>query len=486
MLTSTLETVGDPVYDTKFRQVTADLKRYRLNQLKKMEKTNSVLLVEYINSRMREVNLKPATRASTIDRISRLSIFHKNKSFSEMTTEDIFSYLDTIRRSESKDPMHRWIGTYNLSVVKIIPFFKWLYEPDTHSNNRQIPVFLNNVKCLKRKEKTTCTARDLWTIEEDLLFLKYSPDKRLRLYHIMARETSGRPHELLPLKIGDIIFHNTVDGKVYATVTIGKEGKTTPRTLPIINSIPYLKDWLTSDHPHGESKNHYLFLSLNKESIMRNKKLESHSLNVLYSIAKTKLFPRLLEDPNIPAIDKDKIRQLLTKPFYPYLRRHIGITEKARKIPEHSLRLYSGWTKGSKMPEVYTHELGDEISNQILELEGYSTRTKEHNVLTSRICPHCQEPNKPETRFCSRCLMVLTFDAYNEVTTESGTEIEGLKKQVNENATILKDLKNVMGLYLQSDSTKVDTKKYRKQWDQIKSIDQRLSEKGFSSLLDEC
>jgi hypothetical protein len=417
-LTSTLETVANPLYDQKFHQITTDLKQYRIKQLKKMEETNSALLVEYLNSRMREGNLKPASRANTIDRLSRLSLFHKNKSFREMTTEDIFSYLDTIRRTESDDPMHRWIGTYNLSVIKIISFFRWLYEPDTHSSSRQTPVFLNSIKVLKRKEKTTCKARDLWTNEEDLLFLKYCPDKRLRLYHIMARETSGRPHELLSLKIGDVLFHNTVEGKVYATITIGREGKTVPRTLPIINSIPYLKDWLTSDHPHGDSKNHYLFPSLNRKSIMRNKKLESHSLNVLYSNMRSKAFSRLLEDPSIPSLDKDQIRELMTKPFNPYLRRHIGITEKARQIPEHSLRLYSGWTKTSKMPEVYTHELGNEISNQILELEGYSTKKIESNVLKSRICPNCSEPNKPETKFCGKCRMVLSYDSYTELVQE--------------------------------------------------------------------
>ena len=69
---------------------------------------------------------------------------------------------------------------------------------------------------------------------------------------------------------------------------------------------------------------------------------------------KNKVFPRLLEDPNIPQADKQKLKELLQKPINPYLRRHIGITEKARQIPEHSLRLYSGWTKSSKMPEVYT------------------------------------------------------------------------------------------------------------------------------------
>lgn len=128
----------------------------------------------------------------------------------------------------------------------------------------------------------------------------------------MARETSGRPHELLSLKIGDVMFHNS-DGKINATVTIGKEGKTPPRTVPIINAIPYLKDWLATDHPHGDSKNHYLFPSLNRKSIMRNKKLDTHSLLVLYNNMKLKLFPRLLDDPNIHQEDKQKLGELLRK-----------------------------------------------------------------------------------------------------------------------------------------------------------------------------
>lgn len=82
--------------DKKFDQVTADLKRYRIRQLKKLKEPNSKFVVEYIISKMREGNLKPATRANTIDRLSRLSLFHNNKPFSEMTKEDIHSYLDTM------------------------------------------------------------------------------------------------------------------------------------------------------------------------------------------------------------------------------------------------------------------------------------------------------------------------------------------------------------------------------------------------------
>ena len=395
-----------------------------------MGQLNSDLIIQYINSKMREGNLKPATRASTIDRLSRLTNFHNNKSFREMTTKDIFSYLDTIRRTEIQDSMHRWIGTYNLSVTKIISFFKWLYQPECHSYDRQVPEFLKNVRHIKRKEITTISSQDLWTTEEDSLFLKYCPDKRLKCYHIMARETAGRPHELLSLKIGEVIFRKSEEGKVYATITIGKGGKTDPRTVPIINSIPYLRDWLETEHPHGDSKEHYLFPSLNRRSFMRNKKLDTHSLNVLYSNMKRKCFPRVIEDSNIIDSDKEKIRELLSKPFFPYLRRHIGISEKARQIPDHSLRLYSGWKRSSKMPEVYTHELGDEVSNQILELEGITTRSKQQsNVLKAKICTNCQESNKPSSKWCSCCKMILSYDSYLETLEESSkkeNEIEAL------------------------------------------------------------
>ena len=51
---TTLESVQDPIYDKKLHQVSADLKQYRLNQLKRMKQTNSTLLVDYLNSRTRK------------------------------------------------------------------------------------------------------------------------------------------------------------------------------------------------------------------------------------------------------------------------------------------------------------------------------------------------------------------------------------------------------------------------------------------------
>ncbi len=65
-----------------------------------------------------------------------------------------------------------------------------------------VPPIMNGIKKLKRKEKSSYQAKDLWTHEDDALFLKYCEDARLKCYHTMARDTSGRPHEILKIRVG--------------------------------------------------------------------------------------------------------------------------------------------------------------------------------------------------------------------------------------------------------------------------------------------
>jgi len=70
---------------------------------------------------------------------------------------------------------------------------------------------------------------------------------------------SARPHEILNLKIKDIVFNVTEDGIQYAEVLI-TGGKTKPRTIPLIDSIPYVKEWI-HNHPTGTNPESWLFLS---------------------------------------------------------------------------------------------------------------------------------------------------------------------------------------------------------------------------------
>src|SRR6266487_5090447 len=63
----------------------------------------------------------------------------------------------------------------------------------------------------------------------------------------------------------------------------------------------------------------------------------------------------------------------------------------------------------------YLHYFGNESSENILEAYGIVTKDKNQlTVLKPKQCPNCNEANKPDSKFCAKCRMVLTYDAYSE------------------------------------------------------------------------
>jgi hypothetical protein len=131
-----------------------------------------------------------------------------------MDRNDITSFLDSYRKSETVDPLHKWINTYNIRLNTIYKFFGWLYSSKydrstTATTTEKIPSIMDGIKRLRRKEKSSIQAKDLWTYEDDAIFLKHCEDKRLKCYHAMARDTSSRPHELLKIRVGDIMYRMT-------------------------------------------------------------------------------------------------------------------------------------------------------------------------------------------------------------------------------------------------------------------------------------
>ena len=141
-------------------------------------KENAQTLAAYISSMKSEINPSDNYREEVIENLSRFSIFHGKTLFKDMTREQILNFLENIRKPEASDPLHKWIGTYNLSRVHLIRFFKWLYYPDIEPQKRPKPSVIENIPQLKRKEISIYKPSDLWTSEDDILFLRYCPSKR--------------------------------------------------------------------------------------------------------------------------------------------------------------------------------------------------------------------------------------------------------------------------------------------------------------------
>ena len=371
---------------------------------------NAVTIIEFIECQKTESNLSDGTKNLVIRSLIMLIKYIK-KNFKQLTRIDIINYLDSLRKSEEVDPTHKWIGTYNLRRQLFLKFFKWLYHPTEEAKKRKIPEVMHDIPMMKRKEQSIYKPDDLWTLEDDLMFLKYCSDKRIQCYHAISRDTSARPSEILKLRVKEINFKLAGD-KTYAEIAVN--GKTGSRIIPLFNSIPYIKDWI-NNHPQPGNPSALLIPSMNRATFGR--KLCSESLNHIYHMYQTTKFPRLLSDENVPLEDKNKIRELLKKPWNPYIRRHTGLTEKSKmkQINEHQLRQLAGWSPRSHMHMKYIHYFGNEASDSLLEAYGITTKQQEQSkIMQYKSCPNCNEPNKSENRFCAKCKMVMTFDAYNE------------------------------------------------------------------------
>ena len=60
-------------------------------------------------------------------------------------------------------------------------------------------------------------------------------------------------------------------------------------------------------------------------------------------------------------------------------------------------------------------------------------------VLRSKQCPNCNESNNRESKFCAKCRMVLTYDAYNET-------LEGQKQKEGELDDIKRRFSSMEGM----------------------------------------
>jgi len=109
---------SDPLFERKIQNATDGLNHDCFNWLDekvaKFSKEKAAVIADYIMSMKTETNLSDNYRRDVIILLSKFSIYFSNqKTFKSMTRDDILKFLDSFRKIESVDPMHKWVGTYN-------------------------------------------------------------------------------------------------------------------------------------------------------------------------------------------------------------------------------------------------------------------------------------------------------------------------------------------------------------------------------------
>jgi hypothetical protein len=120
-------------FDRKLEIVTAGLTKEHSNLLEKISREDALTVMDYMISLNAEVNPSVNYRKDIIKCLTKFITFCRKSLYSKERTnlkqldrKDVLAFLDSLRKSEIADPLHRWIGTYNLYRVHLIRFLKWL------------------------------------------------------------------------------------------------------------------------------------------------------------------------------------------------------------------------------------------------------------------------------------------------------------------------------------------------------------------------
>jgi hypothetical protein len=121
----------------KLRRLGVQSQGKRTTAASTIGRQNIETICNYLIAVNAEINPSIMYKINKLQVLCLLSEFHNNqKSFLQMTRNDILDYLDNLCRPEASDPEHKWIGTYNLRRIYFLRFFKWLYNPDLNPKER--------------------------------------------------------------------------------------------------------------------------------------------------------------------------------------------------------------------------------------------------------------------------------------------------------------------------------------------------------------
>jgi hypothetical protein len=127
-----------------------------------------------------------------------------DKPLKELERDDVLAYLDSLRKSESSDSLHKWIGTYNLHRVHLLRFFKWLHSPDIEQRKRpKPPLFMNFAKKYKI-DPMVCyeVAHELELSLIEICMTKGFDEAEIEVHkHIAEMDWKTRKEEMMRYKV---------------------------------------------------------------------------------------------------------------------------------------------------------------------------------------------------------------------------------------------------------------------------------------------
>ncbi|MFZ3167034.1 MAG: tyrosine-type recombinase/integrase [Candidatus Methanoperedens sp.] len=228
-----------------------------------------------------------------------------------------------------------------------------------------------------RRDRKVLDEKTLFTQNEITNMLNTARHPRDKCLISLIYETAGRAHEILSLTISDVRFTD-----YGADIRVPDKTKTGSREIPIIDSVQYIKAWLNI-HPDSKPDNP-LIVSFNRIN---------HCGTLTYRGA-------LMQLKEIA--DKAGIKKPGRWGFH--LFRHTQLTNMAQQGYNESLiRDKAGWTKNSRMVEIYVHPTKNDLVNAMLAKRGIQSIPQPLGIQLMKECPQCHNQVPVDAQFCENC-----------------------------------------------------------------------------------
>jgi integrase/recombinase XerD len=184
-----------------------------------------------------------------------------------------------------------------------------------------------------------------------------------------------RTHELLLLKRKNLILEGT-----QPCIVIPENTKTGTRRIPLINSVPYLVQYLNVMKQIQPDDPLFMHELWNKERRPMRQAAVSMMLKKVASRAGIK------------------------KRVYPYLFRHSVITRYANKLSNAQLEKVAGWIHGTNMHMTYEHLSDMDLSNAVAKANGIKLSEDQETIKPRiKLCGRCKYTNAKDSAYCARC-----------------------------------------------------------------------------------
>ncbi len=292
-------------------------------------------------------------------------------------------------------------------VLKVV--YKWL-------NDGVYPDKVDWINTTEKKNNGKLPKKML-TEDDVSKLINHASNPRDRCLISLLWETGARIGEIIDLTIGD--FEDREHG-----LKIVINGKTGPRRLPLVSSIPDVREWLNS-HPKRDEDSAPLWVNIGTKN--NGKKAEYRTL--------------------LKALNTTAEKAEINKPVNPHHFRHSRATFLAPRFTEAMMCEWFGWVQGSDQPSKYVHLSGRDIDDAYDKIHGIKEEEEDDNAELSPIdCPRCEEKNSPEAKFCQRCGQALSVEAAQEIEEDKEDVSKDFTQLAKEKPEVLDDMQDFMDM----------------------------------------